>query len=87
LRTKIVGSPLTPGGQAQSYTWQQGQYAGLKRYPGAGKGQTYRTFRTVSDTSDPNSWWLPPIPPNDIVGAVRRTVEPNIQSIIAEALR
>lgn len=78
-------SKLPIGGMATPYTWKTGPYAGLVRGGRTGH-TTYQTFRTVSDRSDPASWWHPGMPPNPIIASVRDLVAPIVEQVLAGAI-
>jgi len=57
------------------YTHKASIYAGMRKTGAAGH-TSYKTFRVVSDKSDPNSWVHPGQPPNPVVRAVQAFCEP-----------
>lgn len=51
------------------------------------QGSTYFTFRIISMDSKPESWWRKQIPANDVIGALKKNLEPKINDIIDEGFR
>lgn len=61
------------------YEWQNGPYAGMINIRDKGKKHSqFRTFRAISEKSDPISWWHPGVAANDVIGSVIKYVEPHI---------
>lgn len=58
LRALPVRTKAQIGGMTAPYTHTASIYAGMQRQGARGHEQ-YMTFRTVSDKSNPNSWWHP----------------------------
>lgn len=70
-----------PGPMVAPYTWKVSPYESMVRAGKAGH-TTYRTFRRVSERSDPSSWIHPGQPPNPVVQAVRDYVEPGVKQAL-----
>lgn len=77
-----------PPPMLRPYTWRSGLYAGLR--PDAsqriGDRPSYRTWRTVSDTSDPYSWIHPGLPANHVRAAVLQATQDGVETILQDAL-
>jgi hypothetical protein len=88
LRGQRISPASEMGTRNQQPGWSVGAYAGLRREvrPGGQRGQ-YRTYRAVSDRSEPSKWVLGAVPPMDVRRLVWEYVAPRIQEIIAEELR
>ncbi len=71
-------SKITPAG---NYTWKTGIESGIRLSMESGPV----TFRTVSDKSDPSSWWYPARAENPMVEAVWAAVKGDIESWIFDA--
>ncbi len=53
---------------------------------GGNIGSTYFTFRVISMNSKPESWWKKAIPPNDVVGALARATEKEVNDLLQAGL-
>ena len=73
---------------SKGYEWQNGPYTGMKNIRDeGGKHSQLRTFRIISENSDPNSWWHPGVKPNDIMGATVDYVTPYVAEGIKRAAK
>lgn len=54
---------------------------------GAPRHTKYRTFRTVSDKSNPLSWIHPGLPPNPIIEGTMQSVRTKVQEMIEAGIR
>ncbi len=63
------------------YTWKSSPYSRMYQFPGS----QLLTFRTVSENSDPNSWWHPGRPGNPVTASVWSFMEPIVSAHIAAA--
>jgi hypothetical protein len=72
------------GGMTAPYEWKTGPYSGMVRMKNTATGNSggYITFRRVSSTSDPNSWWHPGVRPRPVTQAVIENAEPQILQLI-----
>jgi len=77
-RSKMVADPRYY--QDQTYTWKSSPYAGMVRMQSGPEPNrsTYMTFRVMSETSDPHSWWHPGIPAYRVAQRARDKAMPNI---------
>jgi len=66
---------------ATRYTWKTGIESGIRLSMGSGP----ITFRTVSDASDPASWWYPARPENPMVEAVWAAVKDDVEAWVYDA--
>lgn len=65
---------------SRDYEWQNGAQAGMTNIrDDQGRHSQYRTFRVISENSDPNSWWHPGVDPNDVIGATVDYVQPYVE--------
>lgn len=71
-------SKITPAGH---YTWSTGIESGIRLSMESGP----ITFRTVSDNSDPASWWYPARTENPMVDAVWSAVKDEIEKWVFDA--
>jgi len=58
---------------------------GMVRRPGAGRGSTYLTFRTLREDSP--GWWIPGRPGIHLVEAVTRDVQDRVSALVADGIR
>ncbi len=73
---------------SRGYEWQNGALAGMTNIrDDKGRQSQFRTFRVVSDKSDPTSWWHPGVEANDVIGATVDYVTPYIQEGIERAAK
>lgn len=75
---------------SKGYEWQNGPYAGMTntaQNKAGKKHSTFRTFRVISEKSDPSSWWHPGVESNDVIGSVVNYVEPYIKEGIKRAAK
>lgn len=73
---------------SKDYAWQNGPLAGITNIRDeAGRHSQFRTFRVVSENSDPNSWWHPGVDANDIIGSTVKYVEPYIKEGLKRAAK
>jgi len=75
---------------SKNYEWQNGPYAGMVNTASSKEGKKhsqFRTFRVVSENSDPNSWWHPGVDSNDVIGATVDYVTPYIKEGIKRAAK
>lgn len=86
IRAEKFGSSET---MQDDYTWRNGIYAGMtKATPHKGKRHSsYRTFRVISDNSNPSAWWHPGQDPNDVVGSVVNYVKPFVAQGLKQAVK
>lgn len=63
---------------SKGYEWQNGARAGMTQIGGTRQRQ-YRTFRVISENSDPNSWWHPGQKPNKVIDATVEYARPYIE--------
>ncbi|WP_207711379.1 hypothetical protein [Sulfobacillus harzensis] len=93
IRSKILngGAPVLaypaasgPFQVVSHYTWQTGLYTGMRlgRHPDYPMGPV--TFRTVSERSDPGSWWYPAKPGQPLVAAVSQASVPLVTAIYTQ---
>lgn len=69
---------------SRDYEWQNGAQAGMTNIRDEqGKHSQFRTFRIISENSDPSSWWHPGVDSNDVIGATIDYVQP----YVAEGLK
>lgn len=73
---------------SRDYEWQNGPLAGLVNIRDeGGRHSQFRTFRVVSEKSDPSSWWHPGVDSNDIIGATINYVKPYIEEGLKRAAK
>jgi hypothetical protein len=75
---------------SRGYEWQNGPYAGMTNVAAskeAKRHSQFRTFRVISENSDPNSWWHPGVEANDVIGSTIRYVEPYIKEGLKSAAK
>lgn len=75
---------------SRGYEWQNGPYAGMVNTAETKEGKqhsTFRTFRVISENSDPDSWWHPGVKSNDVIGSVINYVQPYIREGIQRAAK
>lgn len=71
-----------------NYTWTASKYQGaIKMTDFQGKTSGMKTFRTISDASDPNSWIHPGIQASHIAEKSYQTVLPMFSSQMAQAIK
>ena len=75
-----------PGESWTGYQHQAAQYANLTRMGTTGQ-TNYYTFRTVSQASDPASWWNPGQPPNPIMRGVMLRLKGQIEAALLTAMQ
>lgn len=68
------------------YQHKSGIYERMMRMNGP-KQAEYRTFRVVSDNSDPSSWWHPGWHPHRIAEGIVEVMQPRIERVLEEAAR
>ncbi len=73
---------------SKDYEWQNGPLAGMTniRDP-EGRHSQFRTFRVISENSDPNSWWHPGVDSNDVIGATVDYVQPYVEEGLKRAAK
>jgi len=73
---------------SRGYEWQNGPYAGMTNARDEkGRHSQFRTFRVISENSDPSSWWHPGVQANDVIGATVNYAEPYIKEGIERAAK
>lgn len=73
------------GAMQNPYLHKTSKHAGMQKL--GGKGNTrYLSFRRVSDTSDPASWWHPGVPPLNVIAGVIAHVQQLMPQIVAAYL-
>ncbi len=73
---------------SRDYEWQNGPLAGMTNIRDEeGRHSSFRTFRVVSEKSDPSSWWHPGVDSNDVIGATVNYVEPYIKEGLKRAAK
>jgi hypothetical protein len=65
---------------SKNYEWQNGPLAGMTNIRDEkGQHSQFRTFRVISENSDPGSWWHPGVDANPIIDATVAYVEPYVK--------
>lgn len=75
---------------SKGYEWQNGPLAGMTNAAATSEQKRhsqFRTFRVISEKSDPNSWWHPGQDSNDIIGATVSYVQPYVEEGIRRAAK
>lgn len=62
-----------------------GNVSGLYAFSDVGRGSTYLTFRVISANSKA-AWVRREVPPNDVAGALARSMEPRVNEMVKAAL-
>lgn len=78
-----TGQPLA---EPVRYQHKSGLYERMYRMNGPGQAE-YRTFRVVSDNSDPSSWWHPGWAPHRIAEGIADFMGPRITKGLEEAAK
>lgn len=71
----------------RTYEWKTGKYEGMVKMLGTyaeKDDHVYKTFRRVSENSDPNSWWHPGFPKVGIIPALISYAESTILPIASD---
>jgi hypothetical protein len=72
---------------SRGYEWQNGPYAGMVNIRDSKRQSQYRTFRVISEDSEPSAWWHPGVASNDVVGSVVQYVDPYIKEGLKRAAK
>jgi hypothetical protein len=77
--------------ERNEYDWgdrlpEEGNMNGLVAFPDGKRNSTYFTFRIISAKTD-SGWVRKAVPANDVIGALKKNLEPKINDLIDEGLR
>lgn len=71
---------------SRGYEWQNGAQAGMTKV-GDTRHRQYRTFRVISENSDPASWWHPGVKANPVIQSTVNYVKPYIEEGLKRAAK